>query len=397
MPRNTTVLRVFVASPSDVSDERDAVNEVINELNLTLGRNTGILLEAVKWETNAIPGIGADAQAVVNDAIGDDYDILVGIMWTRYGTPTSRAGSGTEEELERALTRFREHPKELRIMFYFKDAPISPSSLDTTQLAKIQAFREELGKQGGLYWSFNSTDDFRNFLRIHLSKQVHDFGKTWGAISPPAEASPFPSEPSGLADDGSDDEVGLLDLMETAEDSSGRLIEALHRVEEATRSIGERMAERTDEIEKLNVGPGTFSAKNAKRVSNRAADDMTSYAEALDVEVPKVAAALEGVIQPLSSIITQRDAFGPVDLGDRSQLRASIDAAIDSIETTTKQIAQFRDVVASLPRMTTALNHAKRKVVNSLDRFVTQMASGVSLLTEVRKALDDFPGRDADD
>src|SRR5687768_17874850 len=42
-----------------------------------------IRLELVSWETHTYPAFGDDAQAVINDQIADDYDISIGIMWTR--------------------------------------------------------------------------------------------------------------------------------------------------------------------------------------------------------------------------------------------------------------------------------------------------------------------------
>ena len=130
MARSETILRIFVASPKDVAEERASLEDVVRELNLTWSKNLGIRLELVKWETHAYPGIGTDPQAVINEQIGDDYDIFVGIIWKCFGTPTERANSGTAEEFDRAYKRFRENPDQLRIMFYFRDAPVAPSELD---------------------------------------------------------------------------------------------------------------------------------------------------------------------------------------------------------------------------------------------------------------------------
>src|SRR5215207_5556058 len=98
MPTQITNLKVFVASPSDVIDERIILEQVTNELNKLIGAGLGVRLELVKWETDSYPGLGDDAQAVINEQIGDDYDIFIGILWTRFGTPTTRDKSGTAEE-----------------------------------------------------------------------------------------------------------------------------------------------------------------------------------------------------------------------------------------------------------------------------------------------------------
>ena len=60
-PSSKRVLRVFVASPGDVAVERQSLAKVISELNMTLSvlaPETGIVLELVRWETHAAPGLG---------------------------------------------------------------------------------------------------------------------------------------------------------------------------------------------------------------------------------------------------------------------------------------------------------------------------------------------------
>src|SRR5258706_12678070 len=147
MPKTSTILRVFVASPSDLGDERAILEEVITELNNTWSKDLGVYLELVKWETHAYPGVGADPQAIINEQIADDYDVFIGLMWARIGTPTSRADSGTEEEFSRALRKFSGDPNQIRIMFYFKDAPIAPNDVYYVQLGKMKAFQKELGEK----------------------------------------------------------------------------------------------------------------------------------------------------------------------------------------------------------------------------------------------------------
>lgn len=91
MPKQISVIQVFVASPSDVQEERNALQSIVNEVNQNTGSSLGIRLELVRWETNATPGFGVDAQDVINKQIGNDYDIFIGILWSRAGTPTHRA------------------------------------------------------------------------------------------------------------------------------------------------------------------------------------------------------------------------------------------------------------------------------------------------------------------
>jgi len=151
MPRRATVLRVFVASPSDVREERKALESIVAEVNQLQGTSSGIRLELIRWETHVRPGFGNDAQAVINAQISDNYDIFVGIMWTHFGTPTERAGSGTEEEFNQAFERFQRNRDTVSLLIYFKDAPIKPSSIDADQLAAVKRFQKRIQELDGFY------------------------------------------------------------------------------------------------------------------------------------------------------------------------------------------------------------------------------------------------------
>ena len=74
-------IKIFVASPSDVTAERAYVQEAIDEINRTRGRKQGFVLELLTWEHNVHPGMGRP-QALINKQIGH-YDVFIGIMWKR--------------------------------------------------------------------------------------------------------------------------------------------------------------------------------------------------------------------------------------------------------------------------------------------------------------------------
>jgi hypothetical protein len=109
-----------------------------------------VTLRAVGWPDDVRPGVNTDAQAEINRQIGSSYDIYVGVIGTRFGTPTPRASSGTEEELEKAVNSFRINPRALRVLLYFKRAVGDPFAMDLEQLAKVKAFREVLPVRGVL-------------------------------------------------------------------------------------------------------------------------------------------------------------------------------------------------------------------------------------------------------
>lgn len=166
-----TRLKIFVASPGDVSQERDIVSVVVQELRRTIGDIRDVELETVRWETHAWPDIGEDAQDVINRQIGE-YDVLVGVMWKRFGTPRKRSKSGTGEEFERAYDFFKRFGRP-KIMFYFRTTPFYPKEeKELSQIRKVLRFRKKLERLGVLFWEYDQPIDFERDVREHLIRQI---------------------------------------------------------------------------------------------------------------------------------------------------------------------------------------------------------------------------------
>lgn len=167
---------------------------MVDELNVTLPAlvpNKQLTLELLKWETTVTPGLGRDAQDVVNRQIGD-YDIFVGILWKRMGTPTAVASSGTEEEYRRAYLVW-EKDKKLPILFYFSQEPyLIKTAEEASQLQKVMAFRQELSGHG-LVWDYPGPSGFADAIRRHLALVVADKflkGSTQEAVESVQRLSP---------------------------------------------------------------------------------------------------------------------------------------------------------------------------------------------------------------
>ena len=187
------LLKVFVASPGDVSGEREVVREVIDDLNRTVASEKGVLLHVVGWETDARPSFGGDPQSLVNAQIADmsQYDLFLGILWDRFGTPTPRAGSGTEEEFDRAVEAHHQGRRP-EIMFYFCQRPTALRSFDqAAQKGKVLDFRSRL-QEKGLTWDYEAIEDFRRQLTKHLTLWLKDLGNE--TPLPPLDRKPRRSE-----------------------------------------------------------------------------------------------------------------------------------------------------------------------------------------------------------
>src|SRR3954468_10228005 len=105
MPTPVLVLRAVVASPSDVKPERDALLAIFDEVNRDTAAPARLHLELSRWETDSYPGFHAEGPQGLIDPILNikDCDLLIGIFWSRMGTPTPSGRTGTEHEFDTAF------------------------------------------------------------------------------------------------------------------------------------------------------------------------------------------------------------------------------------------------------------------------------------------------------
>lgn len=183
MPRSITQITVFLASPGDVTKERAAVRKAAEEVNRTTGEHDGFVLVVKGWETHTRPAATKKgrAQDAIFEQIGA-YDIFVGIMWARVGTPTGKAASGTIEEYEAARLQWsRRRKHKPSVMFYFRRTLTTAiDALNADQLKAVQTFKKRVF-QNGLAREYGTVPEFEGLLREHLTKEARAILKQFGA------------------------------------------------------------------------------------------------------------------------------------------------------------------------------------------------------------------------
>ncbi|MDD5038452.1 MAG: DUF4062 domain-containing protein [Dehalococcoidales bacterium] len=165
MPRQAFIYRILIASPSDMEEERRAIPEVIRDWNIANSLFRGVYLEPVLFETHASPEMGDRPQAIINRQLVQTCDILIGTFWTRLGTPTEKAKSGTVEEIE----EFRKAGKP--VLLYFSSAVVVLDNVDSIQYKKLLKFREQC-QQEGLIFSYMSISNLREQLNKHITATI---------------------------------------------------------------------------------------------------------------------------------------------------------------------------------------------------------------------------------
>jgi hypothetical protein len=161
MPFSATVLRLMIASPGDVQKERAVVREVVSEWNSANGAHRNLMLLTVGWETDVAPEMGDAPQSIIDKRILKDADLVVGIFWTRLGTPTGSYASGAVEEIEEHLKAGKP------AMLYFSSAPAALDSVDPAQYQALKAFKDSC-RTRGFYASYADVEDFRRQLSKDL-------------------------------------------------------------------------------------------------------------------------------------------------------------------------------------------------------------------------------------
>ncbi|MBO1052744.1 MAG: DUF4062 domain-containing protein [Dolichospermum sp. DET73] len=167
MPVEAKIYRVLIASPSDVTDERKIIREEVHRWNAMHAVDMKIILMPIGWETDATPDLRESGQEVINRQLVDTCDILIGVFWTRLGTPTALGGTGTEVEIGRARNEGK------RCMVYFSDEPVSPSEIDIKQYEQVQEYWRKL-QPTGLANRYKTIEDFRKIVLLHINSAVSE-------------------------------------------------------------------------------------------------------------------------------------------------------------------------------------------------------------------------------
>lgn len=185
MAYRAKVVKVMIASPSDVANARQVIRNVIQEWNYAHSEDKNIVLMPVGWESHSAPSMGDRPQAIINKRVLAGCDLLVAAFWTKIGTPTGKAVSGTVEEIE-------EHVKAKKpAMIYFSTEPVVLQSVDREQYEALENFKVQL-RQRGLYEGFESKDDFRNkfgrqlaqTVNLYFGAEKNENGRNWKEAIP---------------------------------------------------------------------------------------------------------------------------------------------------------------------------------------------------------------------
>ena len=111
-PRSLKQYHVFLASPGDVNEERQRVRQFFERYNQSTAHLWNVRFDVVDWENYSTIGVGRP-QELISEQTLEKYQpslaLVIGIMGQRFGSPTGKADSGTEEEFNWAMESHEKH------------------------------------------------------------------------------------------------------------------------------------------------------------------------------------------------------------------------------------------------------------------------------------------------
>lgn len=211
MSQAVTLYNIFIASPSDVAWARAQIRQTVHAWNEIHAKHSSSVLLPVGWETSSAPNMGKPAQELINEKLLSDADLLVGVFWTRLGTPTAEYDSGTVEEIERHIEAGRP------TLLYFSGEPVALDSVDRDEYDRLTSFKKSC-RERGQYHSFDNPDQFADDFNRHLAMHMNEL---IGVSSAPVQkAQALPSQQLS-------NEARAL-LAEAVRDSHGAVLVVRH-------------------------------------------------------------------------------------------------------------------------------------------------------------------------
>jgi Domain of unknown function (DUF4062) len=390
MPKTVTLFRLFIASPSDVKEERMIVQKTVDELNVTFTPQANIKIEVINWEKNVYPGVGDDAQHVVNKVINDDYDIFIGIMFSRFGTPTKRDSSGTKEEFERAYNNYSKEKLTPSIMIYFKNGAIEFDDIIPDQISAIQSFKENLKSKGVLYKDFKQVSDFEQMFRLNLTLLLHNLASQ--TIELDNQSSVFKisdsenSEPTNDLSVVQKDEIGFFEAIDSLKIDIEDVLSALSRIVSYMSQLTLKTDQKTARIEKANTKTPDVKFVEIRKIFDQLADDMKDFNSLTQVEIPILSECFFSFVKNFNDAII---AYYSVidDENERLAFAQGLTNLKDSIRSASTGMNNLKTIISSTPLLTTKFGKAKKENSQVLTQITKEFDTYINLIEELENSV----------
>lgn len=355
------IIRVFVGAPNDVNNEREIIKKVINTMNKIYRGTEYAKFDLIELKKDFRPDIGSglEAQEVIDTKLSENYDLFIGILWKKFGTPTKKYESGTQQEFENALESGKD------IMFYFSKLPIAPDEIDPKQLEKVLNFKKSIQDEG-LYFEYSSIDEFEelitNNLRILAIEKNKKRNKT-----PKNE------------EDKKNEEKSMIELIESTLDN-------FKKVENDAKELSELFNELDNDFKNINP-PNENNLQSIKIFSNSVAALLNQLSHNFKIKEENL---ITHYSDGINDLIESLELFGNyMDEKTRKTLEEGINSHIKMLNDMNNQMYGIIDTYDEIPPMTNKLIRAKSKFIKNIKELLKDLKNLRSLLYKSLIELND--------
>lgn len=365
------IIDLFVSSPGDVSAHRNTILTIVQAWNQRNGRSKKLFFNCLRWEDLVAADIGKSGQDVINDQIGDDYDIFLGVMWARFGSPTLNAESGTEEEFARAVDR-HQAGEPIKVSFLFCTTDVPMAQLDGDQYKKVQDFKHRVQAQGCLTRDFVDDASLTNAINLILDR----FSNTWEVnleksaipINNYSKIEHFEENNNPKTEDQDNrEDFGILDALDNLAEHNSEFISSINDWTSRLGVVSEETSVTTGKLSDL-AKFGRPSSQQIRDILSNLSKVMENFASWCEDEIAILEKSMENLSQDSLMIIDlSRDFEEPTE--DIINARNTLEQVHEGIEETIKSTTDFADSLEESPKMDKKLNRANRRVVSTHRRL----------------------------
>lgn len=412
-------LNIFISGTSETDAEKSALKTIADELSGMLEKTNNLSLGVIGWPDTFRPGVNDDLQKEINRQVEGQYDIYIGLLGSRFGTPTPRAGSGTEEEFNVAINQFLKDTSSLRVLFYFKKETQDLFSINTKQLEKVKEFRSKLPDIGVLYRDFKDTAQFVDIVKDHLFNLiVEEWDKTsWKHVELSTTLKPQEEgldKLEGTLSSSSDDTNQKTVEVDKSEDNDAGYFEIIEEFYLATNTLTktfERLVKINEFItEKMNVhtiAANEHSQKQAqaeriggsrkmqeyitkaKKIIDDSANDLEIYARDMKPELISLKTNMGIILSTFENAYKFAVEELKMPATKQQDDIKGLKGMIDTMVTIQDQTSSFQSTLESLPALTGKFKKARKSATSVLGELVAELRiatdRGISILHELEE------------
>lgn len=271
--------RLLISCPSDCEEFKDTVVHLLSITNQFCETFLDARIEHIYFKENVPSGAASEAQKVINSNVRDQFDIYVGLFWSRLGTPTSTHRSGAVEELDIAY-EMNQLSGRVGIHVYFCEADISKELFRNSNAQEIEWLRSHVRDKGILYKSFVTAAQLQSHLSVDVVADLKQLLRESAATTKHESAKSLNPEL-------------VAGFLESIASRFNHLKERTLLMTTSMRDFSACMEKRTAEITRIGNMNKPFAVKAAlEGVFKRIVHDMQvldgQYQEFLDHSIPTV-------------------------------------------------------------------------------------------------------------